>query len=291
MKLSRLPTAAVAFMLGIVAMSAAARADTAVGVTARVKDGPTSADVDTGALQANGGKIVITIFNETGKVWHDVTISFNGKDSGDAGTPAIGDSSLTNGAHTADGDGPQNCTEGGGQFVHFAPGDASNQFGPPCPGGAATLTCVLTGCDAAGNSTNVVTVTYSASIASAESSGYGTFTLSWATDQIRKANPDTWHAQVVGRVVNDDGRKNLIQLDGVMSFRAESNLSVQSVSLRENTTGYPLVSGATATVIDGTTFEISGFSLAPEQDVLVMVHFSGAASGDLTKMLLTATFD
>jgi len=213
--------------------SVAAGSETAVAVTVDVKAGSASADVSTAALDANGGKVQVTIDNNTEVAWHDVWVEFIKKAAVDPGTPSIGTATLDNptgGSHTATDSAPADVS--GGQIAEFPAGTTQHDFGPKYTGGSETLTCLFEDCNGAENSVNVVRVTPSVLVANEESNLFGTYDLSPRTDLIRKANPATWHGQVIGRVVNRSARATLTRLDGAMTLPASISLDGVSKTTR-----------------------------------------------------------
>lgn len=263
--------------------------ETAVAVTTDVKEGTASADVSTAALDDNGGNIQVTIKNNTGVAWHDVTVEFIKKASGDSRTPSVGGGTLhnpTGGSHSATATSPTNVS--GGQKVTFPAGQGQHDFGPKFTGGSETLTCLLTGCNGAGNTTNVIRVTPSSLVANEESSLLGTYDFSVATDVIRKGNVATWHAQVVARVVNRNTSAALVQLNGAMTL--PTGIALDGVTVRSNADGYTETPGVSVTQ-NGSTFQVTGLDLDSNEEILVVANLSAAVGGDEAKLLLEATFD
>jgi len=280
-----MPALCVASML--VPAAVCARDGTAVSVSVNVTGGSAEANVDAAALANNEGNIQISVHNGQKVPWNDLTVSLVKKGTGSGENPqdpGIGAGNLKNGEHDAD-DMTPTSHPSGGKSVEFGPGTSTTNFGPALsPSG--NLTVLLTGCSAGDYGEVTVKVTPSTSMLSAETNMFGDFALSSETDLIQNVNPDTWHGQVAGVVINTDSNQayEIDALDGRMTLPA--GILVTSVSVRQNTDGFPAHPSASTQVLNGTDFKITGLSLGRLEQAVVVVGLNQDVGGDLTKMRL-----
>ena len=130
---------------------------------------------------------------------------------------------------------------------------------------------------------------YTASYATlfGEANSTNAFALSTTTDLIR-SRTDFWRSLLLAPVTNEDERSNLIRLDGTIS-RPAGTPPLVDVRLLDPATGEE-IQGVQRSV-NGDTFSIQNFRLAPGSSYDVLAIFADAYQGPSVSLMLEASFD